>query len=79
MALIGCGLMASIDREDQDHMISAVIHFANKDYASLGNNFIRLKIPPDDCARAPIIPLTDKALFVQDKGNQNKVVRNEVV
>ena len=60
-------------------MISAVIHFVNKDYASLGNNFIRLKIPPDDCARAPIIPLIDNTLFVQDEGNQNKVVRDEVV
>ena len=79
MALIDCGLMASIDREDQDHMISAVIHLANKDYASLGNDFIRLKILPDDCARVAIIPLTDKALFVQDEGNQNKVVRDEVV
>ena len=42
-------------------------------------NFIRLKILPDDCARAAIIPLTEKALFVQDEGNQNEVVRDEVV
>ncbi|KAL7520031.1 hypothetical protein ACHAWX_004782 [Stephanocyclus meneghinianus] len=30
VALIDCGLMASIDSTDQDHMISAVIHLANK-------------------------------------------------
>ena len=29
MALIDCGLMASIDREDQDHTISDVINLAN--------------------------------------------------
>ena len=79
MALIDCGLVASIEREDQDHMISAVIYLVNKDYASLGNTFNRLKILPDDCARAAIIPLTDKGLFVQDEGNQNEVVRDEVV
>ena len=79
VALTDCGLMASIDRGDQDQMIFPVIHLANKDYASLGNDFIRLKILPDDCARAAIIPLTDKALFVQDEGNQNEVVRDEVV
>ena len=28
---IDCSLMASIDMEDQDHMISAVTHLANKD------------------------------------------------
>ena len=81
VALIDCGMMASIDREDKDHIISAVIHLTNKDYALLGNDFIRLKILPDDCARAAIIPVTNKALFVQDEdeGNQNEVVRDEVV
>lgn len=62
MALLDCGLMATIDREDQDHMISAVIHLANKDYASLVDDFINLKILPEDCDRPAIIPLMDKAL-----------------
>lgn len=44
----------------QDYMISAVIHLANKDYASLVDDFIRLKILPEDCDRAAIIPLMDK-------------------
>jgi predicted unusual protein kinase regulating ubiquinone biosynthesis (AarF/ABC1/UbiB family) len=30
LALIDCGLMASIQEEDRDHMISALIHLANK-------------------------------------------------
>ena len=71
--------MASIDREDRDHMISALIHLANKHHALMGNNFIRVKILPDDCARFTIIPPTNKALFVQDEVNQDKIVRDEVV
>jgi len=35
VALIDCGLMATIDEEDRDIMISAVIHLANKNYAAL--------------------------------------------
>jgi predicted unusual protein kinase regulating ubiquinone biosynthesis (AarF/ABC1/UbiB family) len=35
VALIDCGLMATIQQEDRDNMISAVIHLANKNYAAL--------------------------------------------
>ena len=72
LALIDCGLMASIDENDRDNMISAVIHLANKDYASLVDDFIKLKILPPDSNRAAIIPLMDKALtpYVQGGGYQ---------
>jgi len=62
IALIDCGLMASIGPADRDNMISAVIHLANKDYANLVDDFIKLKILPDDTNRAAVIPLMDKAL-----------------
>ena len=78
MALLDCGLMASIDREDQDHMISAVIHLANKDYASLVDDFIRLKILPADCDRPAIIPLMDKALSPYVKGGGAKKYEEEL-
>jgi len=72
MALIDCGLMASIDSEDRDHMISAVIHLANKDYASLVDDFINLRILPEGSNRAAIVPLMDKALspYVMGGGAQ---------
>ena len=57
VALIDCGLMASIDAADRDNMISAVIHLANKDYASLVDDFVNLEILPKDSDRAAIIPL----------------------
>lgn len=78
VALIDCGLMASIDSTDQDHMISAVIHLANKDYASLVDDFIKLNILPSDCDRAAIIPLMDKALSPYVKGGGAKKYEEEL-
>lgn len=78
VAIIDCGLMANVDKADQDHMISAVIHLANKDYASLVDDFIRLKILPTDCDRAAIIPLMDKALSPYVKGGGAKKYEEEL-
>lgn len=78
VALIDCGLMASIDSTDQDHMISAVIHLANKDYASLVDDFIKLNILPTNCDRAAIIPLMDKALSPYVKGGGAKKYEEEL-
>eukprot|EP00529_Nitzschia_sp_RCC80_P000255 CAMPEP_0113453104 /NCGR_PEP_ID=MMETSP0014_2-20120614/7188_1 /TAXON_ID=2857 /ORGANISM="Nitzschia sp." /LENGTH=864 /DNA_ID=CAMNT_0000344493 /DNA_START=471 /DNA_END=3065 /DNA_ORIENTATION=+ /assembly_acc=CAM_ASM_000159 len=78
LALIDCGLMASIDEEDRDHMISAVIHLANKDYASLVDDFIQLKILPSDTNRAAVIPLMDKALSPYVKGGGAKQYEKEL-
>ena len=76
--MLDCGLMASIDREDQDYMINAVIHLANKDYASLVDDFIKLNILPTDCDRAAIIPLMDKALTPYVKGGGAKKYEEEL-
>ena len=79
MALIDCGLMASIDPTDRDNMISAVIHLANKDYASLVDDFMRLNILPPDSDRAAIIPLMDKALTPYVKGGGAKKYEEELM
>lgn len=78
IALIDCGLMASIDRNDRDNMISAVIHLANKDYASLVDDFMNLNILPPDSDRAAIIPLMDKALSPYVKGGGAKKYEEEL-
>lgn len=78
LALIDCGLMASIEGKDRDNMISAVIHLANKDYASLVDDFIDLKILPADCNKATIIPLMDKALSPYVKGGGAKKYEEEL-
>lgn len=78
LALIDCGLMASINNADRDNMISAVIHLANKDYASLVDDFIKLQILPEDSNRAAIIPLMDKALSPYVKGGGAKKYEEEL-
>mmetsp|Transcript_17961 Transcript_17961/g.36200 ORF Transcript_17961/g.36200 Transcript_17961/m.36200 type:complete len:441 (+) Transcript_17961:139-1461(+) len=70
--------MARIDQDDRDNMISAVIHLANKDYASLVDDFISLKILPADSDRAAIIPLMDKALSPYVKGGGAKKYEEEL-
>lgn len=79
IALIDCGLMAEIDPGDRDNMISAVIHLANKDYASLVDDFIKLDILPPDSDRAAIIPLMDKALTPYVKGGGAKKYEEELM
>lgn len=79
VALIDCGLMASIDPVDRDNMISAVIHLANKDYASLVDDFVNLQILPKDSDRAAIIPLMDKALTPYVKGGGAKKYEEELL
>jgi len=78
LALIDCGLMASIGSADRDNMISAVIHLANKDYANLVDDFIKLKILPEDTNRAAVIPLMDKALSPYVKGGGAKKYEEEL-
>ncbi|GMI20214.1 hypothetical protein TeGR_g1470 [Tetraparma gracilis] len=77
LALIDCGLMASISSEDRDIMISALIHLANGDYAKLVDDFISLKILPTDCDRRKVVPLMDKALTPYVAGGGAKKRRSE--
>jgi hypothetical protein len=51
-----------------DTMVSAIIHLANRDYANLVDDFINLKVLPEDCDRPKVIPLMDKALTPYVKG-----------
>ncbi len=71
--------MAEVDPGDRDNMISAVIHLANKDYASLVDDFIKLEILPPDSDRAAIIPLMDKALTPYVKGGGAKKYEEELM
>lgn len=70
--------MASIESSDRDNMISAVIHLANKDYASLVDDFMALKILPEDSNRQTIIPLMDKALSPYVMGGGAKKYEEEL-
>lgn len=78
LAILDFGLMASIEQDDMDTMVSSIIHLANKDYAALVDDFIALKILPDDCDRAKVIPLMDKALSPYVKGGGAKSYEAEL-
>ena len=62
VALLDFGLVAAVSQQEMDTMVSATIHLANRDYASLVDDFIALQILPDDCNRNIVVPLMDKAL-----------------
>ena len=78
MALIDFGLVAAIQQKDMDTMISAIIHLANKDYASLVDDFISLEILPSNCDRSKVVPLMDKALTPYVKGGGAKRYEEEL-
>jgi predicted unusual protein kinase regulating ubiquinone biosynthesis (AarF/ABC1/UbiB family) len=78
IALIDFGLVASLEQEDMDLIVSAVIHLANKDYTALVDDFISLGILPGDCDRAKVIPLMDKALSPYVKGGGAKKYEEEL-
>ena len=62
LGLLDFGLVARVRRDDQDTMVSSIIHLANKDFPSLVDDFIALEVLPKDTQRATVIPLMDKAL-----------------
>ena len=78
LVILDFGLMASIQQDDMDTMVSSIIHLANKDYPALVDDFIDLKILPDDCDRAKVIPLMDKALSPYVKGGGAKKYEAEL-
>jgi aarF domain-containing kinase len=78
LVLIDFGLVAQVEQDDMDAMVSSIVHLANKDYAALVDDFIRLNILPDDCNRAKVIPLMDKALSPYVKGGGAKMYEEEL-
>jgi predicted unusual protein kinase regulating ubiquinone biosynthesis (AarF/ABC1/UbiB family) len=72
IALLDFGLVARITKEDQDKMVSAIIHLANRDYPSLVTDFERLDILGKGVDASIVVPLMDKALtpYVRGGGAQ---------
>jgi len=78
LVLIDFGLVAKVEQDDMDAMVSSIVHLANKDYAALVDDFIRLEILPTDCNRGKVIPLMDKALSPYVKGGGAKQYEEEL-
>jgi hypothetical protein len=78
LALLDFGLVATVKQEEIDTMVSSIVHLANKDYASLVDDFIALNILPADCDRSLVEPLMDKALSPYVKGGGAKRYEEEL-
>merc|ERR1712176_208972 len=79
LALIDFGLMASLDQDEMDTLVSAIVHLSNKDYAKLTEDFVQLDILPEDCDRAKVLPLMDKALSPFIKGGGATKYKDEIM
>lgn len=66
LCVIDFGLMATIEKEESDAMVSAIVHLANRDWPKVIADFVTLKfLPPDiDTSRVePVIgAILDQAL-----------------
>jgi len=78
LALLDFGLVARLQQKDMDAIVNAVVHLANRDYASLVDDFINLEILPTDCDRSLVVPLMDKALTPYVKGGGAKRYEEEL-
>ena len=79
LALIDFGLMASLNQEEMDTLVSSIVHLSNKDYAKLTEDFVKLDILPADCDRQKVLPLMDKALSPFIKGGGATKYKDEVL
>lgn len=48
LCIIDFGLMATIEKEEMDAMVSAIIHLANRDYKNVVQDFVALKFLPEN-------------------------------
>merc|ERR1719174_3036607 len=79
LAILDFGLVARVRSEDQDTMINAIVHLANKDFPSLVDDFIDLEILPRDTSRGTVVPLMDKALSPYIAGGGAKKFEDRVL
>ena len=62
LCLLDFGLVAEVPEPDREAMVSATIHLANRDWASLVDDFVALDFLPAECDRGVIIPVMDRVL-----------------
>ena len=57
LCVIDFGLMAEIDKEEMDAMVSAIVHLANRDWPRVVDDFIALKFLPPDVDTSQVEPV----------------------
>lgn len=57
LCVIDFGLMAEIEKEEMDAMVSAIVHLANRDWPSVIQDFVVLKFLPPDIDTSMVEPV----------------------
>lgn len=57
LCVIDFGLMADIEKEEMDAMVSAIVHLANRDWPRVIEDFIALKFLPKDVDTSQVEPV----------------------
>ena len=78
LCLLDFGLVAEVPEPDREAMVSATIHLANRDWASLVDDFVALDFLPADCDRGVIIPVMDRVLSPYLSGGGAKAFNFQV-
>lgn len=62
LCLLDFGLMTRITDDQKYGMIEAISHLVHRDYAAIGDDFVKLDFIPRDVDITPIIPALTKVL-----------------
>lgn len=57
LCVIDFGLMAAIEKEEMDAMVSAIVHLANRDWPKVIDDFVTLKFLPKDIDTSQVEPV----------------------
>lgn len=57
LCIIDFGLMAEIEKQEMDAMVSAIVHLANRDWPNVIDDFVALKFLPDDIDKSQVEPV----------------------
>lgn len=57
LCVIDFGLMATIEKEEMDAMVSAIVHLANRDWPRVIDDFVTLKFLPPDIEKSRVEPV----------------------
>jgi aarF domain-containing kinase len=74
LAILDFGLMTEITEDQKYGMIEAIVHLIQRDYSSIGQDFINLDFIPKGTDTAPIVPALTKVFDVALAGGGAKSI-----
>lgn len=74
LCVIDFGLMAVIEKEEMDAMVSAIVHLANRDWPKVIDDFVVLKFLPEDIDTSKVVPVIGAILDQALEGGGAKAI-----